>query len=189
MRNGDDISNLPVLSRRGFIGGAIAVAALACKPSFANYAPPMLGCRRLALTNLHTGESLKTVYWEDGKYQTDALESLSHLLRDHRSNEIHAADTNLLDMLSALQDKTSDQKPWQVISAFRSESTNEKLRKSGSGVARKSYHCVGKAIDVRLSNVSLKDLHKAALSLRAGGVGYYPKSGFIHLDTGPTRSW
>ncbi|MEM7292491.1 MAG: DUF882 domain-containing protein [Pseudomonadota bacterium] len=177
------------ISRRRFLGGMAAMGALALQPAAANYIQPLPECRILALNNLHTGESLKTVYWENGEYQTDALEALNHILRDHRSNETTDLDVNLLDMLSELQNSTENQNPWDIISAFRSESTNEKLRKSSNGVARKSYHCLGRAVDVRLPGTSLKDLHKAALALKSGGVGYYPKSGFIHIDTGPVRSW
>ena len=150
---------------------------------------PSTDCRKLSLRNLHTGELIQTTYWENGQYHQEALRELSHVLRDHRSNESVEPDINLLDQLAQLQDATGNRNAWDVISAFRSQTTNEKLRKNGSGVARKSFHCLGKAIDVRLPGTSLKDLHKAALALRAGGVGYYPKSGFIHVDTGPVRNW
>ncbi len=167
----------------------MAVATLACRPALANFSPPLSGCRTLSLCNLHTGESLKTVYWEDGEYRADALGQLGHLLRDHRSDESLEPDTRLLDLLNELQSKTGNRKPWEVISAFRSMSTNENLRKSSTGVARYSYHCLGRAIDVRLPGTSLQDLRDSALSLQAGGVGYYSRSEFVHLDTGPVRSW
>ncbi len=181
-------------SRRNFLGGALAFGALAAgtlaSPTvMANYATPTASCRRLALVNLHTGESVDTVYWEEGQYHAEALAELNHLLRDHRSGELHPTDPNLLDLLSALQAKTGNNKHWEIISAFRSESTNAKLRKTTNGVARKSYHCLGKAMDVRLPGTALKDLRSAALSLKTGGVGYYPTSNFIHVDTGPVRRW
>ena len=181
-------------SRRLFLNKSLvlgsATAATLISPNvWANYATPETDCRRLSMVSLHTGESLETVYWENGQYDQRALAELSHLLRDHRSNESQPADRNLLDLLSALQAKTGNDSRWEIISAFRSQSTNAKLRKNSNGVAKKSFHCLGKAIDVRLPGTALKDLHKAALSLQAGGVGYYPKSGFIHVDTGPVRRW
>ena len=153
--------------RRRFLGGLAAFGALAFQPAAANYIQPLSDCRELSLKNLHTGESLQTVYWENGEYQSDALAALNHVLRDHRSNESTDLDVNLLDMLSDLQQRTGNKDPWEVISAFRSESTNEKLRKSSNGVARKSFHCLGRALDVRQPGTSLKDLHKAV----AKGVG------------------
>ena len=169
--------------------GSIAAGALISPKAWANLATPESGCRRLSMVNLHTGESIDTAYWENGIYDKRALAELNHLLRDHRSNESQATDPNLLDMLSALKSKTGNANRWEIISAFRSEKTNATLRKNSSGVAKKSYHCLGKAMDVRLPGTALKDLHNAALALKSGGVGYYPKSGFVHLDTGPVRRW
>ena len=189
MQHDDSKTELISRGRRRFLGGLAAFGAMALQPAAANYIQPLSGCRTLALKNLHTGEKLRTVYWENGEYNAEALRDLNHILRDHRSNESTDLDVNLLDMLAELQKRAGNENPWDVISAFRSESTNAKLRKSGSGVARKSFHCLGRAIDVRLPGTELKHLHKAALALKAGGVGYYPKSGFIHVDTGPVRNW
>ena len=111
------------------------------------------------------------------------------MLRDHRSDELTAMDPSLLDLLYNLQQKTQGHGPFHVISGYRSPSTNNKLRKNSKGVAKKSLHMQGRAIDIRLPGSELKTLQHAALSLQAGGVGYYPKSNFIHLDTGRVRFW
>ena len=183
------VDQLPSPTRRQFLLGAAALGALACQPAFANIPLEVSPPRELALKNLHTGESVKAVYWENGQYQTEALLAINHTLRDHRSNEVQQLDLKLLDLLCELQNQTANNQAWEVISAYRSQATNDKLRKTSSGVARKSFHCLGKAMDVRLPGTSLKHLHQAALATKSGGVGYYPKSGFIHVDTGPVRRW
>lgn len=145
--------------------------------------------RRLAFHNLHTGEKLTTTYWAEGNYIAHELKSLNYLLRDHRNGEVHTIDENLLDLLYVLQQTVDKKGAYHIISGYRSPATNAKLRKQSSGVAKKSLHMLGKAIDIRLPGTELKYLRKAALSLHLGGVGYYPKSNFIHLDTGRPRFW
>lgn len=167
---------------------AVGTAALGASPTlFAKI--NMRNERRLAFYNLHTGEKLRATYWAEGQYIIHELKSLNFLLRDHRNGEVHPIDKNLLDLLYVLQqtvDKTGD---YHIISGYRSPETNAKLRKHSSGVAKKSLHMQGKAIDVRLPGIDLKYLRKAALNLHLGGVGYYPKSNFVHLDTGRPRFW
>ncbi len=161
--------------------------ALLTTPVFAKItAPPV---RSLALYNLHTGEQTNAIYWEGGQYIDVALGNINHVLRDHRSGEIAAVDPSLLDLLYNLQQKVQGRGPFHVISGYRSPTTNEKLRKNSKGVARKSLHMQGRAIDIRLPGSELNTLRQAALSLKAGGVGYYPKSNFIHVDTGRVRFW
>ncbi len=145
--------------------------------------------RRLELLNKHTGETLRTVYWADGRYVPEALESINHLLRDHRTGEVHVMDPKLLDLMHSLASKVESTPRFQIVSGFRSPQTNENLRRSSNKVAKKSYHLKGKAVDLRMTGVELSQLRRAALSLKQGGVGWYPRSGFIHLDTGPIRSW
>jgi len=145
--------------------------------------------RKLSLLNLHTGESIKTTYWAEGHYQDSELAAINHILRDHRTGDIHKIDSSLLDLLNILQKKMGIQKSFQVISGYRSPKTNAALNKKSSGVAKKSLHMQGKAIDIRLPGCQLSDLRTAALSCKAGGVGYYPKSNFIHIDTGRIRHW
>ena len=145
--------------------------------------------RQLAFYNLHTGEKLSTTYWADGDYIAQELQSLNHLLRDHRTGEIQPIDKRLLDLLYVLQQQVHNAGTYHIISGYRSPTTNANLRKHSRGVAKRSLHMQGKAIDIRLPGVELKHLRKAALNLRAGGVGYYPKSNFVHLDTGRPRFW
>ncbi len=145
--------------------------------------------RLLQFRNLHTGEKLKTVYWADGDYLADSMREIEFILRDHRTGDKHVIDTKLLDMLHILQHKTDNRREFHVISGYRSPKTNSKLRNRSNGVAKRSMHMLGKAIDIRLPGTELKKLRLAALSMKSGGVGYYPKSNFIHVDTGRTRHW
>ena len=145
--------------------------------------------RVLALKNLHTGESLRATFWVDGHYLKDELRAVDHVLRDHRSGDVHAMDPKLLDQLYLLQQAVGVGGSFHVISGYRSPATNAVLRSNSSGVAKKSLHMLGKAIDIRLPGCRLDRLRKAALALQAGGVGYYPESAFIHVDTGRVRRW
>jgi uncharacterized protein YcbK (DUF882 family) len=145
--------------------------------------------RRLAFHNLHTGESLSSVYWEDGRYLADALAEIDHVLRDFRTGEVHRIDPALLDLVHRLGVALGSAQPFHVISGYRSPETNAMLASKSGGVAKNSYHVKGMAIDLRLPDRRLEDLRAAALALAGGGVGYYPKSDFIHMDTGPVRAW
>lgn len=147
--------------------------------------------RRLSLYNLHTEESLSLVYWKNGEYLPSALAEIDNLLRDHRSGEQMEIDRHLLDLMALLYESVKGKQPYHIISGFRSEKTNTMLRSKSksSGVAQKSYHMLGKAIDLRLPGIALKTLQQTAIALAVGGVGYYPKSDFIHIDTGPVRQW
>jgi uncharacterized protein YcbK (DUF882 family) len=145
--------------------------------------------RQLELYNSHTGESLRTVYWAVGKYLPSALREVNWLLRDHRSNETIAIDPDLLDLLYNLSTTIEARPSFQIISAYRSPATNAMLRMTSSGVAEHSQHIKGKAVDIRMPGNSLAVVRRAALSLQGGGVGYYPWSNFVHVDTGPIRSW
>ena len=146
--------------------------------------------RSLSLLNTHTGERLKeVVYWEKGDYILDALENLNHVLRDHRTNQVHPIDPMTLDLMAAISRKVGAKQPFEIISGYRSPQTNRSLRNNSNGVAKNSYHMQGKAVDLRLQGVPLKTVRKAALDLRMGGVGYYSKSGFVHIDSGKVRSW
>jgi len=145
--------------------------------------------RILGFYNLHTGEHLRATYWADGNYVASELAAINQLLRDHRSGEVHVIDRRLFDILYALQSASEARGDFHVISGYRSPATNSALRRHSSGVARGSLHTVGKAIDIRLPGHALEDLRRTALAMRAGGVGYYPRDGFLHLDTGRFRTW
>jgi uncharacterized protein YcbK (DUF882 family) len=119
----------------------------------------------------------------------DELAAINHLLRDHRTGAVASIDTRLLTQLSLLQQKIDYAGDIHVISGYRSPKTNAGLQRASTGVAKRSLHMQGRAMDLRLPGIELKHLREAALSMRAGGVGYYPKSDFIHLDTGRARFW
>jgi uncharacterized protein YcbK (DUF882 family) len=144
---------------------------------------------RLSFVHTHTGERLSVAFRAMGSLIPDGLRAINRLLRDHRSGDMHAIDPALLAQLHRLAAITGTREPFEVISAFRSPRTNEMLRARGGGAARGSLHLQARAIDIRLADVKLADLRDAALELRAGGVGYYPRSQFVHLDTGRVRSW
>jgi uncharacterized protein YcbK (DUF882 family) len=145
--------------------------------------------RRLALSNLHTGEQVKTVYWQGGTYVRSALDEINHIMRDHRTNQIKQIDSNLLDLLHRLQGALDTHEPYQVVSGYRSPKTNARLAAHSGGVAKHSMHVEGKAIDIRLEGRDINQIHRAALALESGGVGYYPKSDFVHVDVGKVRFW
>ncbi|OGT20059.1 MAG: Twin-arginine translocation pathway signal [Gammaproteobacteria bacterium RBG_16_57_12] len=145
--------------------------------------------RMLAFYNTHTGETLRTVYWAQGRYHAEALREVNHILRDHRTNEIIPIEPQLLDLLHALHDSLGSQRPFEIISGYRSPASNGMLAAGSDGVAKGSLHMLGKAVDIRLPGRALHDLRQAAVALRVGGVGYYPQLNFVHLDTGPVRYW
>ena len=172
--------------------GLVALAGLCLPlPALARGAELLGGVRRLSFYNTHTGEALRQVpYWEDGRYLPDALAAINEVLRDHRTDEVHPIDPGLFDLLHALTRKLDTPSSFHVISGYRSPHSNALLRTAGGGgVAKYSLHMDGKAVDVRLPGVQLARLRKAALTLRRGGVGYYPDDGFVHLDTGRVRTW
>ncbi len=145
--------------------------------------------RNLEFFNLHTNESLRCCYWKQGAYDVGALTQINHILRDHRAEVSMKMDPELLDLLHLLHRTTRSNAPYHIVSGYRSPKTNASLRKSSNGVAKRSLHMQGKAIDVRLPDVKLSQLRDVAISLGAGGVGYYAKSNFLHIDTGRPRSW
>ena len=147
------------------------------------------GPRFADIHNLHTGDKLKTVYFENGRYLPDAMGELMKALRDWRSGEEHLMDPRLFDVMHALRGKLDTPQPFQIISGYRSKATNDAMHERSSGVAKNSQHSEGKASDVRIEGVELGNIRKAALDLGAGGVGYYPVSNFVHVDVGPVRQW
>lgn len=177
-----------MISRRDFLKYSFGVASVMAAPATLARTKTS-GERILQFYNIHTGENIKATYWADGQYVKDELLAMDRVLRDFRSNEVAPIDRELYDMLHALQLQTGSSRGYQVISGYRSPRTNASLRKTSSGVAKRSLHMQGRAIDIRLPGTDLKHLRKLALNMRAGGVGYYPKSNFIHLDTGRPRFW
>ncbi|AIX74243.1 MAG: YcbK family protein [Mixta calida] len=166
-----------------------AAAGLALLPGSALASVSTSRPRILTLNNLHTGETLKTEFFNGKSYDKDELARLNHFFRDYRANKIKSIDPKLFDQLYRLQAMLETRKPVQLISGYRSLSTNNMLREKGSGVAKHSYHTLGQAMDFHIEGISLSNVRKAALKMRAGGVGYYPRSNFVHIDTGPVRHW
>jgi uncharacterized protein YcbK (DUF882 family) len=183
------------LNRRRFLGIGAAVAAASVVPArvaAATPARPAAPERVLSFFNTHTGERLKASYCCGGVYQPEALREINHILRDFRTDEIKAIDPKLLDLLYELEGTLETDRPVHIISGYRSPHTNALLRERGgatTGVARRSLHMDGKAIDIRIPGVKLEHLHRAARSLKLGGVGYYPSPNFVHVDTGRVRYW
>ncbi|QPK62185.1 DUF882 domain-containing protein [Methylomonas sp. LL1] len=145
--------------------------------------------RSLAFQNPHTGDKLTLTYFEKGRYLNDALEEINFLLRDHRTDDVHAIDPGLLDQLHDLKQMLGLHQPFDVICGYRSPLTNAKLHAEHSGVANNSFHMYGRAVDIRIERFDLRRIHNAAVAMHRGGVGYYPESNFIHLDTGTFRTW
>jgi uncharacterized protein YcbK (DUF882 family) len=175
------------LTRRDFVASvAAALPALALPRVLLADAP---ATRVLSFVHTHTGERLTVEYCRAGRYVPDALAALNRVLRDFRTGEVHAIDPGVFDLLHELARATGTGRPYQVISGYRSPATNAALRQRSEGVAARSLHMTGQAIDIRVADVPLVRLRDAALSLRRGGVGYYPASDFLHVDTGRVRSW
>lgn len=172
---------------RAGLGLAAAATIMAPEVSEAALrAPP----RQLSLINLHTGERISAEYWAKGRYLRDGMRVINRVLRDHRTGDVHPIDPRLLDLVHALGRRIGNRGPIQIVSAYRSPESNAMLREAdGSGVAQNSFHMQGKAIDLRVPGLAIRNLRRAALSLRAGGVGYYPESNFVHVDVGPLRQW
>jgi uncharacterized protein YcbK (DUF882 family) len=184
------------LERRDFLKWGCRCATMAAAACLVPHPLPAaprraLSAKRLTLYNLHTEESLHITYAENGRHLPEALESIDHILRDFRTGEVKEIDPGLLDLLHAISKKMglTKQHPLQIVSGYRSLQTNAMLRERSSGIAEKSYHLTGQAVDFRVPAFQLSHLRKAALSLRAGGVGYYPRSDFLHVDVGEFRYW
>jgi len=179
-----------ITRRRVLQCGAVGLfSALIPSRGFAGGRKFCLPERSLAFYNTHTGEELEVVYWSRGKYRKQALADIDHILRDHRTGEVKAIDTRLLDLAHDLGERLGDRGPFHIISGYRSPQTNALLRASGHGVARNSLHLKGEALDIRLPGTNLPVLRGAALDLKGGGVGYYPGQDFVHIDVGRVRYW
>lgn len=179
------------MTRRTFVklGSMVAVAGLLPRAVFGSSKHLSVEERSLAFYNTHTGEKLKSIYWAEGNYVDGSLRQISYILRDPRSDEVHDIDTRLLDLLFSVRKEIETNEPFHVISGYRSARTNAFLRAHSTAVAENSLHLVGQAIDIRLPGRETRILQKAAIALKSGGVGYYSKSDFVHLDIGRVRYW
>lgn len=187
--SGQNTENPPELNRRGFLKrAALGLGAMALAPQLLQAS--IQRERVLSFYNPNTGETVRRVYWTPREgYIRESLKDISWGLRDHHNSQVKAFDVNVLDQLYALQLQLGGYSPVHVISAYRSPATNWALCESRSGVARNSYHMQAMAMDVRLPSGRVADLCRMARSLGAGGVGYYPRANFVHIDSGPIRYW
>lgn len=185
------------MSRRGFLGvvaGAMAGGAFAMSPTSAaasSFSRAILdsGKRYISLRHIHTGETFSGVYRIGDQYIYKAFEEINTLMRDFRTGDVYPIDPRLVDTLWQINQKSGSKYPFQVLSGFRSPKTNLRLAKNTEGVATNSFHMSGQAIDIRLPYFKTAGLRDIAVGLRGGGVGYYEKSDFIHVDTGNFRTW
>jgi len=188
----DSTMSNSLLGRRRLLGFGLGAVALALVSPLkgALAALPQSGVRTLGFVSTHTNEKIAATYWRDGVYDKGALKDINYILRDFRTGDVAPIDPHLLDLLVELHRRAGSRKAFQVISGYRSPRTNAMLASaSNGGVAKRSLHMEAKAIDIRLYDVALGDLRQTALGMKAGGVGYYKKSDFVHVDTGRVRQW
>lgn len=171
------------------LGAIAAVAGLLTHPLMAGASRMVLPSREISLFNINTGEKLSVEYCTEGEYCGEALQEINHILRDFRTGEIKPIDPRLLNLLHAITKKINPGSPIHIISGYRSPATNLALTKKSGGVAKHSLHMEGRAVDIRIPGSDLSTLKKVAMAMQAGGVGYYAKSNFVHVDTGLVRSW
>jgi uncharacterized protein YcbK (DUF882 family) len=176
-------------SRRRFLELGLSAAACSVATPALAAIPRFKGLRALAFHNLHTDEKLHVTYWKDGAYDPSACAKINHILRDHYSGETYPMNVRLMDLLYDLQRKVDNDRPVEIISGYRSPHTNMMLAGLSDGVAKRSYHMQGMAMDIRMDGTSLPKIHNTAMVMRRGGVGYYPDSQFVHIDVGPIRTW
>lgn len=178
-------------TRRGLLkaGMALALTGMSVRSAFAGFEQKKTAVRELSFYNMHTGESLQADYWAEGSYLPEAMTGISHILRDHRNDQMLPIAPGLLDLLYGLRSTLDTTRPFQIISAYRSPETNALLAANTDGVAKGSLHMQAKAIDLHIEGVALTELRRAAIALHGGGVGYYPKSNFVHIDIGRVRHW
>jgi uncharacterized protein YcbK (DUF882 family) len=189
-------------SRRRFLAfGALGVVGLGATPALArntsewaegrfSWTHPKLSVEReLSFRHRHTDETLKTVYYANGRYIPSALQEVNWLLRDYHADEVKEIDPRLLDLLYSVNQRLETTQPFEIFSGYRSPATNAQLRREGWGVARNSLHMQGMAVDINIPGWEARQIGDCALSLQRGGVGFYRRSNFVHLDVGEVRTW
>ena len=179
------------LTRRALLS-AFSACAIVAAPTYANAAGFLRGAgdiRKIRLYSRRSGERVDTVYWIDGEYIKEAVREISRIMRDWRRNEIKNIDLRTIDIMAASHSILDTSEPFQLLSGYRSPQTNAMLRRRSRLVAKKSLHMSGQAADLRLSSKSARQISRAALACRAGGVGTYSRSNFVHMDCGPLRAW
>ncbi|WP_170424783.1 YcbK family protein [Ruegeria arenilitoris] len=179
------------LTRRALLG-AFAATAVVAAPTYSNAAGFLRGggdIRRIRMYSGRTGERIDMIYWVDGKYIKDAVKEVNHFMRDWRTDQVKSMDLRTIDIMAASHNLLDVNEPYTLLSGYRSPQTNAMLRSRSRRVAKNSLHMKGQAADLRLSSRSVSQMAKAAISCRAGGVGKYYRSNFVHMDCGDVRSW
>lgn len=168
------------------LSAAALISTVGVSPVFAS-APE--GRYNLSVFNLHTHESYEGLYRVGNQYLPESFEHINYTLRDHRTNDIFPIDPRVIDIAAAIHKMSGSRKPFKILSGYRSPKTNKMLNKKSGGVAKQSLHMSGQAIDLALDDVPITRLRDIAVKLKAGGVGYYSRSGFVHVDSGRFRTW
>ncbi|KUJ86126.1 Tat pathway signal protein [Ruegeria marisrubri] len=179
------------LTRRALLG-VFAATAVAAAPTYSNAAGFLRGggdIRRIRMYSGRTGERLDMIYWVDGDYIKDAVNEINHFMRDWRTDQVKTIDLRTVDIMAAAHNLLDVNEPYMLLSGYRSPQTNAMLRRRSRGVAKNSLHMKGQAADLRLASRSVNQMAKAAMACRAGGVGRYSRSNFVHMDCGEVRSW
>lgn len=176
-------------SRRALLTGIAATGLIAAVPGTASAGRLSLPHYKIHLVNAHTNEKFHGVYRIGNRYLPEAFRKINMFMRDHRTGDVYTIDKKLIDILASLQVRSRQNAPIEILSGYRSPKTNAMLRKTSSGVAKKSYHMKGQAADLHIPGYSTSRLRHIAMDLSVGGVGYYPRSDFIHVDTGDVRTW
>ena len=179
------------LARRDFLKTILwsAIISFSYSSAFAAIDNISAAEKYLSLYNPSTKESFNGVFWRNGTYEAGALKNINYLMRDFRADAITPIDKDLLDLIFKISIELRPQKPFHVISGYRTPKTNAILFKRNKIAARNSYHMKGKAVDIRLPGIKTSVLRRTAYNLKKGGIGYYPQRRFVHIDVGPIRYW
>ncbi len=186
-----DIISSTGMTRRALLG-AFAATTLAATPTYSKAAGFLRGggdIRRIRMYSGRTGERIDMIYWIDGKYIKDAVKEVNYFMRDWRTDQTKLMDLRTIDIMAASHNLLDVNEPYMLLSGYRSPQTNAMLRRRSRGVAKNSLHMKGQAADLRLSSRSVSQISRAAMSCRAGGVGKYSRSNFVHMDCGVVRNW
>lgn len=185
------IANGNGISRRGLIAAFVATTVTAA-PVYSNAFSLLRGAgdvRRIRMYSGRTGESVDTIYWLEGEYIPEALKEITYFMRDWRQDEVKQIDARTIDIAAAAHRLMDTNEPYMLLSGYRTPKTNAMLRSESRGVARNSLHMKAQAADLRLKSRSVSQMYKAAAAISAGGVGKYSRSDFVHMDSGPIRTW
>ena len=177
------------ISRRDLLALGLVTAASAVFPFNVAASEKVSSQKELSFYNVYTHENLKAVYWKDGMYLPEGLATINHIFRDSRTGREREININLLDLLFEVKEHMKSKEPYHIISGYRTPKSNAILGKRNKGVAKNSLHMYGKAVDISMPGYSLRGIRKVAMKLKSGGIGYYPRSKFLHLDVGEVRYW